>query len=153
MKPPSAIFWLHLVVVVALLACAPDTVAGLTAKNKAGRGPQKTLWLFTPPGQLPDESGQPVLTVSPLLGPAGELMPGGKLWIWVGRSDGIPLSNVAVALRVPDREDGNALVASGGRTSQLTLHTDTNGLCLVSFAAPNKPKEKDGGNGGGETPE
>ncbi len=132
---------------VSVLSLEAGTV---TAKNKTVKGPQKLLWLFTP--FAPAEPSEPVLTVMPLLGPAGELMPGGKLLVWVGRNDGEPLANVAVTLRVPELEDGNTLVSSGQRVHSVTVRSDANGLAEVVLAAPNKPPEKDG-NGGGPTPE
>jgi hypothetical protein len=125
--------------------------AGTVAvKNKTAKGPQKLLWLFTP--FTPSDPSAPVLAVMPLLGPAGELMPGGKLLVWVGRTDGEPLADVAVTVRVPELEDGNTLVSSGQRVHSVTLRSDANGLAQAIFAAPNKPPEKNG-NGGGPTPE
>ncbi len=102
------------------------------------------------------ESGSPHLLVVPLLGPARELLPGGKLIVWVGRNDGTPLAEATVTVRVPAAD--NPLVSGGNRVEMLTLQTDAAGLATVMLTAPDVPKPKktpgggDGG-GGGESPE
>ncbi len=102
-----------------------------------------------------EASGSPELLVVPLLGPARELLPGGKLIVWVGRNDGTPLVDANVTVRVPVGD--NPLLNGGSRVDTVTLQTDASGLATVLLTAPDVPKPKksrgSGGGSGGGGPE
>lgn len=119
---------------------------------------QSGLWTSktkAPPAQLAayfprpaTDTGDPELLVVPLLGPERRLLPGGRLLVWVGRTDGTSLANASVTFRVP--EPGNALVNNGSRTIELTLTTNADGIAEVRITAPDIPPDSaEGSNGGG----
>lgn len=86
MSVQTRAFWRIGTRAVLALAGALSVHAGtVTVKSKSPKSRPKILWLFTPT-PLPEPT-EPVHAAMPLLGPAGELMPGGKLLIWVGRTD------------------------------------------------------------------
>jgi len=121
----------------------------LTVRNKT-KGPVKTL-VSTFPQPTGNTPGPSTLLVFPLLGGNSELLPGGKLLVWVGRSDGTPHASAAVTVRVPDIVGKNTLVSTGGqRVHEVFLQTDANGLAQVNLAAPEVPPPNDGSNGGGD---
>lgn len=122
-----------------------------SAQVEAGLWKSKTKGLAS---QLPvffpkptSTSGSPELLVVPLLGPERLLLPGGKLRVWVGRSDGTALVNVSVTIRVPS--SGNALVAGGSRVTEVTIQTDANGLTEVFLTSPDIPPASTGSGGDG----
>lgn len=123
--------------------------AGVTVTSKT-KGSGKTLALsFPDPG---NSSTAPQLLVIPLLGGGRSLLPGGKLLVWVGRSDGTSLADVPVVVRAPGQ--ANTLASAGSRVESVTVRTDTDGIATAYFAAPEAPKppgdDGSGGGGGGE---
>lgn len=95
------------------------------------------------------DSGAPTLVIMPLFGPGIVLLPGGKLAVWVGRTDGIPVANASVTFRVP--ADGNALVSAGGRVAEVTRQTNADGIAEARLTAPDVPKPRNDPNGGGNS--
>ncbi len=120
----------------------------LTVRNRT-KGPVKTLVSIFPQ-PTSNTPSPPTLLVFPLLGRNRELLPGGRLLVWVGRSDGTPHASAAVTVRVPDIEGKNTLVSVGGqRVHEVFLQADANGLAQVYLTAPEVPPPNDGSNGGG----
>ncbi len=76
------------------------------------------------------------LVVTPILTAAGELLPGGKIGFWVGRSDGMPVRNAAIQVGLGD--NNNVLTDAGGSATyqQATLYTDANGYAEI-YLTPN----------------
>ena len=118
----------------------------VTARLKA-KGPIKNLVGFFPAPVI-GVIETPGFFVTPLLGPAKELLPGGKLVVWVGRNDGTPYALADVVLGVPAGDALNTLVDAGQRVTLVTLKTDINGLAQAFLAAPAVPPPNNGGNGG-----
>jgi chitodextrinase len=81
--------------------------------------------------------------VKSLLLPGGELLPGGKLKVWVGRTDGVPYRNASVTFTVlsgdNDLSDGNT------QDTAYTIQTGSDGTAEISLT----PKQSSGGGGGG----
>ena len=95
-------------------------------------------------------AGSPELVVLPLFGPQHLLLPGGKLLIWVGRNDGTALANAIVTVRVPT--PGNVLVNGGNRATEITHHTNAEGIAVVFLTVPDAPPANNTGNNGGGNP-
>lgn len=128
-------------------------LGSLPAQAESGRWktPAKELAAYFPPPT--GASGSAELLVVPLLGSQRELLPGGKLLVWVGRNDGIPLADATVTLTVPAGD--NPLVSGGNRVTTVTLRSDAAGLTGAFLTAPDvpKPKKTRGSGGGGGGPE
>lgn len=110
-------------------------------------GPSRQLAVFFPTPSA--DSGSPQLVVLPLLGPERRLLPDGRMLIWVGRTDGTPLPNATVTVRVP--EPGNPLASGGSRVIEVTVYTDADGIAEIKLTSPDVPPGN-GGNGGGGGP-
>jgi uncharacterized GH25 family protein len=85
------------------------------------------------------------LTVTPQLTPTGQLLPGGKLRVWVGRSDGVPLRNAQVTITVTDPNDPNILTDGTATFQTVTVQTDADGFAEINLT----PNNGSGSGGGG----
>jgi hypothetical protein len=72
------------------------------------------------------------LVVKPLLTPAGQLLPGGVMRVWVGRSDGRPLRSAEVNFKILAGE--NMLIGDSGTTLEVTVRTNAQGIAEVRLA-------------------
>lgn len=121
------------------LIAAAQFEAGMWKSTTQGIGAELPVFFPKPTAA----SGSPEIKVVPLLSSNLQLLPGGWLLVWVGRTDGTPLANASVTIRVPAA--GNALVGNGARVVELTVQTDVNGVASVRLAAPDVPSDDDGG--------
>lgn len=69
------------------------------------------------------------LVVKPLLTPVGQLLPGGIMRVWVGRSDGRPLRSAEITFSILTGE--NVLVGESGATMEITVRTNSQGIAEV----------------------
>jgi len=149
-QSPALLRWLTRLAVCALLGLflPPGARADMATVRNRSKGPIKNLVRYFPaPTGVPTKSS--TLFVAPLLGPARELLPKGKLMVWVGLNNGSPYQFANVTLRVPI--EGNDLVSAGQRMIEVVLHTNAEGLAEIFLAAPNVPPINKGKqNGGGE---
>lgn len=120
------------------LIAVPWTHGSGTVKSKTN-GTTVSLPVFFPSPTTPTAS--PEMLVVPLLGPGRTLLPGGKLLVWVGLSDGTPLADASVVFRV--QESSNPLASAGTRVTSVTLRTGADGIAGATLAAPNVPKGRE----------
>jgi hypothetical protein len=138
-------FWCSVLLALVLAPSAGADTQTLTVKSKT-KGPQKVIVRY-----FPSITGTPpaaTLLVVPLLGPAKELLPNGKLIVWAGRNDGTPLS-IDVTVNIPEDAGPNFLANAGLRVMDVALHTNAQGLAEAYLVAPDNPPPNAGAGGGG----
>jgi len=74
------------------------------------------------------------LVVKPILTPAGQLLSGGEMRVWVGRSDGVPLRNAEVTFTIDDF--ANFIVDGDQAVLEVTVRTDADGYASVHLRGP-----------------
>jgi hypothetical protein len=134
--------------VLGLLTPAATAQTQVAVWHSKTTGPGGQLIAFFPkPNTV---TGSPELLVVPLLGSQRRLLPDGRLQVWVGRSDGTPLADTSVTLRVSEK--GNALASGNVRVVEQAVHTNQAGVAEVRLVAPNVPPASEADNGGGGGP-
>ena len=137
-----------------LVLLMPAVRADTLTVASQSKGPIKSLVLTFPAPT--GASAASTLLVVPLLSPAGELLPSGKLIVWAGHTDGIPLVSAVITVRLPADAGPNRLASAGQRVPEVTLTTNAQGLAEVYLVAPDAPPPNGGadggtgGNGGGD---